>query len=80
MMGQRSGNQDGLFYSFNLDDHVPADHMLRRIDRFLDLADFAPTPCSVLQPHRSPFGGPRVDDPDAAGRLLLRYPFGATVV
>lgn len=26
-----------LFYEFRLDDHVPADHLLRRIDRFLDL-------------------------------------------
>jgi len=39
MMGQRGGKQDRLFYSFNLDEHVPADHMLRGIDRFLDLAD-----------------------------------------
>lgn len=26
-----------LFYDFCLDDHVPANHLLRRIDRFLDL-------------------------------------------
>lgn len=26
-----------LFYDFCLDDHVPGDHLLRRIDRFLDL-------------------------------------------
>ncbi len=26
-----------LFYEFRFDDHVPADHLLRRIDRFLDL-------------------------------------------
>ena len=39
MMGQRSGNQDRLFYSFNLDEHVPADHLLRSIDRYLDLTD-----------------------------------------
>ena len=26
-----------LFYDFCLDEHVPADHLLRRIDRFLDL-------------------------------------------
>ena len=33
MMGQHGGNQDRLFYSFNLDEHVPADHLLRGIDR-----------------------------------------------
>jgi hypothetical protein len=26
-----------LFYDFRLDDHVPADHLLRGIDRHLDL-------------------------------------------
>ena len=26
-----------LFYEFRLDDHVPADHLLRSIDQFLDL-------------------------------------------
>ena len=26
-----------LFYEFRLDDHVPTDHLLGRIDRFLDL-------------------------------------------
>jgi hypothetical protein len=39
MMGQSNGKQDRLFYSFNLDDHVPAGHMLRSIDRYLDLTD-----------------------------------------
>jgi hypothetical protein len=26
-----------LFYELRLDDHVPTDHLLRRIDGFLDL-------------------------------------------
>ncbi|MDH6235003.1 hypothetical protein M2281_005625 [Mesorhizobium soli] len=26
-----------LFYDFSLDEHVPADHLLRRIDHHLDL-------------------------------------------
>src|SRR4030088_2394569 len=39
MMGQQRGGQKQLFYSFNLDDHVPSDHLLRGIDRFLDLGD-----------------------------------------
>jgi hypothetical protein len=41
MMGQRSGKQDRLFYSFNLNNHVPADHMLRSIDRYLDEPQYA---------------------------------------
>ena len=28
-----------LFYDFCLDEHVPTDHLLRGIDRHLDLAD-----------------------------------------
>jgi hypothetical protein len=39
MMGrQRSGHRQ-LFYSFNLDDHIPRDHLLRGIDQFLDLSE-----------------------------------------
>ena len=37
MMGQLSSGQDRLFYSFNLEDHIPANHLLRSIDRCLDL-------------------------------------------
>jgi hypothetical protein len=37
MMGKGGGDQSPLFYSFNLNDHIPADHLLRGIDRFLDL-------------------------------------------
>ena len=39
MMGRQSGDQAPLFYSFNLDQHIPPDHLLRNIDRFLDLSD-----------------------------------------
>jgi hypothetical protein len=55
MMGERTVAQDALFYSFNLERHVPAEHMLRSIDRFVDL--------SALREHLRPFysdtGGPR---------------------
>ena len=32
MMGEPVGRQDRLFYEFDLEDMVPADHLLRRID------------------------------------------------
>ena len=35
-MGQRTGLQEQLFYEFRLDDWVPADHLLRKIDAVLD--------------------------------------------
>jgi Transposase domain (DUF772) len=37
-MGERRVAQDALFYEVNLDRHVPADHLLRAIDRFVDLS------------------------------------------
>ena len=37
MMGAPMGQQDRLFYEFCLDDVVPADHLLRKIDAVLDL-------------------------------------------
>ncbi|NQV46131.1 MAG: transposase, partial [Rhodospirillales bacterium] len=47
MMGQAVGGQDRLFYEFNLEDRVPANHLLRRIHAVLDLGwlrgELAPT-------------------------------------
>lgn len=39
MMGQHSGGQNRLFYSFNLEDHIPQNHLLRGIDQCLDLTE-----------------------------------------
>lgn len=38
MMGPRQESQPELFYEFSLEDHVPQDHLLRAIDRFVDLS------------------------------------------
>ena len=38
MMGERRVQQDPLFYEFSLERHVPADHLLRSIDWFVDLS------------------------------------------
>ena len=38
MMGPAVGQQDRLFYAFNIEDRVPANHLLRRIDAVLDLS------------------------------------------
>ncbi len=40
MMGERVGRQDRLFYEFDLEDMVPGDHLLRRIDAVLDVSWF----------------------------------------
>src|SRR5262249_51657606 len=39
MLGERRGGQGALFYDFSLERHVPADHMLRAIDRFVDFGE-----------------------------------------
>jgi transposase-like protein len=71
MMGQLKSGQDKLFYSFNLDNHVPQSHLLRGIDPFLDLQDLR----QHLAPFYRPMGRPSTD-PDLMGphvepRLLL---------
>lgn len=38
MMGRQDAGQAPLFYSFDLEDHVRKNHLLRGIDRFLDLS------------------------------------------
>jgi hypothetical protein len=47
MMGSQMSAQERLFYSFNLEDHIPPNHLLRGVDRFLDL--------DSLREHLAPF-------------------------
>lgn len=35
MMGQLQHGQEQLFYAFNLENHIPQNHLLRGIDRYL---------------------------------------------
>ena len=39
MMGERRVMQEALLYGFSLERHVPDSHMLRKIDRFVDLSE-----------------------------------------
>ncbi len=55
-----------LFYDFCLDDHVPGDHLLRRIDRFLDLEKVR----AELKPFYSNIGRPSID-PELMMRMLI---------
>ena len=43
MMGRQTADQAQLFYSFNLEERIPASHLLRRIDIFVTqvLADLS---------------------------------------
>ena len=72
MMGLQTTDQGRFFYDFCLEDHVPADHLLRRIDGVLDLGDVR----RQLIPFYSHTGRPSVD-PDLMIRMLLvGYCFG----
>ena len=42
MLGAPVGRQDRLFYEFCLEDRVPRDHLLRKIDGVIDLPGTSP--------------------------------------
>jgi transposase len=66
MMGERTVMQEALFYEFSLDRHVPPDHLLRSIDRFVDLSSLR----EHLRPYYSETGRPSID-PELMIRMLL---------
>ncbi len=66
MMGRRLEAQAALFYEFCLEEHVPSDHLLRSIDRFVNLCDIR----SHLSPFYSSTGRPSVA-PELLIRMLL---------
>ena len=61
-----------FFYDFCLDDHVPADHQLRGIDRHLDLDGIR----AALKPFYSSTGRPSVDPELMIRMLLIGYCLG----
>jgi len=72
MMGARQVDQGALFYEFCLDRHVPCDHMLRAIDRFVDLSGVR----AHLEPYYSAVGRPSIDPELMIRMLLVGYCFG----
>lgn len=66
MMGERTVAQQALFYSFNLEQHVPAEHLLRSIDRFVDLSGIR----DHLRAYCSETGRPSID-PELMIRMLI---------
>ena len=66
MMGERTVMQEALFYGFSVERHVPEDHLLRRIDRFVDLSGLR----EHLRPYYSDMGRPSID-PELLIRMLL---------
>ncbi len=61
-----------LFYDFDLEAHVPANHILREIDRFLDISMIR----HQLAPHYSHLGRPSIDPELIIRMLVVGYVLG----
>lgn len=72
MMGFNSGGHSKLFYSFNLEDHVPQNHLLRGIDHYLDLSELR----QYLAEFYSHTGRPSIDPELMIRMLIIGYCFG----
>ena len=70
-MGCHDTGQGQLFYSFDLDEVVPVDHMVREIDRVLDLSWVR----RELAPYYSATGRPSIDPVLLIRMLVLGYIF-----
>ena len=80
MMAERTVMQEALFYEFSIERHVPADHLLRSTDRFVDLSGLRMHLRPFYSENRPSLDRSGVDDPDADRRLLFRHPIGAAAV
>jgi transposase len=74
MMGRQAGDQRQLFYLFNLEDRIPADHLLRRINPLVTsiLADLR----ERLANFYSDIGRPSVDPELMMRMLIVGYCYG----
>ena len=66
-MGQKQEAQAALFYEFSLEDHIPLDHLLRAIDRFVGLSSIR----ARLADFYSHTGRPSIDS-ELMIRMLLQ--------
>jgi len=74
MMGRQTGNQSQLFYLFNLEERIPADHLLRRINPVVTgvLAGLR----EKLAPFYSEVGRPSIDPELMIRMLIVGYCYG----
>ena len=70
MMGLQSAPEQ-LFEDFCLEEHVPVDHILRKIDHFLDFGDAR----TKLVPFYISIGRPSIDQELMIGMLFAGYCF-----
>src|SRR5262245_28777100 len=74
MMGRRAVDQSQLFYLFNLEQRIPAGHLLRRINPIVErvLADLR----TKLAPFYSDIGRPSIDPELMIRMLIVGYCYG----
>jgi len=74
MMGRQTGDQSQLFYLFNLEERIPARHLLRRINPIVTrvLADLR----EKLKPFYSEAGRPSIDPELMLRMLIVGYCYG----
>jgi transposase len=72
MMGHRQVEQAALFYEFSLERHIPSDHLLRSVDRFVELGELR----QELAPFYSTIGRPSIDPELMIRMLIVGYCFG----
>src|SRR5215470_1406417 len=73
MMGQQP-HLGPLFYYFRLEDQIPQDHLLRRIDHYVDFHFVR----ERLKNFYSPTGRPSIDPEVLLRMLLVGYLYGIT--
>ncbi len=71
MMGRLETDQEQFFYSYCLDELVPADHLVRKLDAILDLSWVR----AELAPYYSHTGRPSIDPEVMLRMLLVGYVF-----
>src|SRR3954452_1050103 len=74
MMGRQISDQASLFYEFRLEDRVPKDHLLRRINVFV--AAVVGGVRGQLKPYYSELGRPSIDPELMIRMLIVGYCYG----
>ena len=74
MMGRQNSDQASLFYAFRLDDRVPKDHLLRRINVFVMAALGGMH--ARLKSYYSEIGRPSIDPELMIRMLIVGYCYG----
>src|ERR1700679_3186311 len=72
MKGERRVMQEALFYGFSLERQVPDNHLLRKIDRFVDLSEVR----KHLERYYSETDRPSIDPELMIRMQIVGYSFG----